>query len=112
MARDCMEDALKIANLYEHVGEDFWILFASKAHQSIPNAFVHGWEVTFSKPPIPILGVLVFHVNQKTKSMTLDTKLSLPYDVPLAGVKLSESSKDVSPELANTAKRSGSILLA
>lgn len=112
MAQDCVKDALRIANLYEHVGEDFWILFASKAHQSRPNAFVNGWEVTFKRPPIPIPGILVFHVDQKTKQMNLDSKLSLPYDIPLDGVLLSESSRDVCPELASTAKKSGSILLA
>lgn len=112
MAADCVQDALRIANNYEHVGEDFWILFASKAHQSQKNAFVNGWEVVWTRPLIPIPGILVWHVSQRTKQMTLDSKLSLPYDIPLDGVKLSESSKDFSPELADTAKKSGSILLA
>jgi hypothetical protein len=112
MAADCVQDALRIANLYEHVGKDFWILFASKAHQQHKNAFVNGWEVVWSRPQIPIPGILVWHVSQKTKQMTIDSKLSLPYDIPLDRVKLSEKSEDLCPELAQTAQKSGSILLA
>lgn len=112
MARDCVQDALRLANLYEHVGEDFWICFASKAHATIPNACVHGWEVVFARPPCAIPGMLVWYVNHKTKEMTLDPTLSLPYDVPLDESQLSTNPKDFTPSLAETAKKSNSILLA
>lgn len=112
MAQDCVQDALRMANLYEHVGEDFWILFASKPHTLRERTLVHGWEVVWSRPALPIPGVLVWHVDSKKKEMTLDTRLSLPYDVPLDGVPLSEQRGDMTESLAETAKRSGSILLA
>lgn len=112
MARDCLQDALRLANLYEHVGEDFWICFASKPHQAKQNALVHGWEVVFSRPAIPVPGMLVWYVDQKKKEMALDTKLSMPYDIPLEEALLSERSGDVVDTLGETAKASGSVLLA
>lgn len=112
MAQDCLQDALRIANLYEFVGKDFWIMFAAKPDQRRDKAAIMGWEVTFTKPQAPIPGVLVWHVDSKKKEMNLDTKLSLPYDIPLFEGELSTSSKDIVPSLAETAKKSGSILLA
>ena len=112
MAADCVQDALRIANLYEHVGKDFWICFASKADRTRENAFKHGWEVVWQRPPIPIPGMLVFHVDVKKKDMTLDAARSLPYDIPLDGVLLSEKPEDANYALAGVAKKSGSILLA
>lgn len=112
MARDCVEDALRIANTYAHVGEDFWICFASKPHQSIPNALVHGWEVVWKRPTEPVPGMLVWHVDAKKRDMTLDVERSMPYDIPLEAEILSTKSKDVIPTLGHTAKKSGVILLA
>jgi len=112
MARDCVADALRIANLYEFLEVDFWICFASKAHQSIPNACVHGWEVVFQRPSRPVPGMLVWYVNIKKQEMTLEKSLSLPYDIPLDESQLSTNSKDCHASLAETAEKSGSILLA
>lgn len=112
MARDCVRDALRIANLYEHLGVDFWICFASKPHTQRKNTAVHGWEVVFRRPPRAIPGMLVFHVDVKKKDMNIVPELSLPYDVPLDEAELSTNSKDVSASIAETAKKSGSILLA
>jgi len=112
MARDCVQDALRLANLYEHVGEDFWICFASKPHTQKKNALVHGWEVVFKRPAIPVPGMLVWHVDQKKKQMNLDTKLSMPYDIPLEEELLSTKGEDVVATLGETAKASGSVLLA
>lgn len=112
MARDCVQDALKIANLYEHLDVDFWVCFAAKPHTQHSTAIVCGWEVIFNKPAKAIPGVLIWHVDHKTKSMTLDTSLSLPYDIPLDERELSESSKDVTPTLGKAAEQSGAVLLA
>lgn len=112
MARDCVEDALRMANLYEHVGEDFWICFASKPHRHHKTAVVNGWQVVWNRPQAPIPGMLVWFVNSKTKEMTIDSQLSLPYDIPLDGVELSDNSRDFTKSVADTAKKSGSILLA
>lgn len=112
MARDFWEDALKMANLYEHVGSDFWIMYAAKPHCSMRYAAVAGWQVVFSRPPAPILGVLVLHVDHKTKEMRIDTRLSMPYDVPLLESELSDKESDFVPTLCDTAKRTRSVVLA
>ncbi len=111
MAYDCWMDAWKIAENYDHMGVDLWIMFAAKQHVSIPNGIVQGWEVSVAKPPRPVLGVLVFHWSHKEKELKIDKTLSLPYDVPLDGVILSEDERDFNPTLAETAK-SSYILLA
>ena len=112
MAKDCVKDALRLANLYEHVGEDFWICFASKPHQVREKALVHGWEVVWKKPSRPVPGMLVWHVDSKKKEMTLDPRLSLPYDIPLFEDELSTDKKDIVESVAKTGEQSGVILLA
>lgn len=114
MAADCVQDALRIANLYEFVGSDFWICFAAKGHQADAHKIVQGWEVVWKRPPVAVPGMLVFHVDSKKKEMNLDRQRSLPYDVPLDEKELSTSSKDVTPELALAAQSApqGSVLLA
>lgn len=112
MAADCMIDALRIANNYAFVKKDFWICFASKPHVNERNKLIHGWEVVWQRPPVAVPGMLVFHVDIKNQNLTIDSERSLPYDIPLDETLLSTKSGDFIPELATTAKKSGSILLA
>ena len=113
MSSDCWEDAQKLASMYsDKLRHDFWVLYAAKPHQKIPNAVVAGWEVIAKRPPAPMLGVLVFKWSHNEQRLTVETDLSLPYDVPLSNAELSESSKDIVSTVGETAKRSGAILLA
>lgn len=111
MAADCIQDALRIANLYEFVGKDFWICFASKAHRSRKYAAVNGWEVVWQRPSRAVVGMLVWHVDSKKKEMNLVPELSLPYDIPLIQTQLSEDSKDVIASVAKAGQNSGSVML-
>lgn len=111
MAQDCVQDALRIANLYEFVGKDFWICFASKPHQGRKYAAVNGWEVVWQRPSKPVVGMLVWHVDHKKKEMNIVPELSLPYDIPLIETELSRDSRDVVPSVAMAGKNSGSVML-
>lgn len=113
MAFDCWQDAQKIANTYSAAFKrDFWVLFAAKPHTQNNNALVMGWEVIAKRPPAGMVGVMVFHWSEQDKKLTVETDLSLPYDVPLSDMELSNKSEDFVPTLERAAKKSGSILLA
>ena len=113
MASDCWSDANRLALMYsDKLRRDFWILYAAKPHATIPNAMVAGWEVIAKRPPCGMVGVLVFKWNNDERRLVIDRKLSLPYDVPISEMEMSESKQDFIPSLADAAKESGSILLA
>lgn len=113
MARDCWSQAQEIAEMYSKIlDHDFWVLYAAKAHVSIPNAIVAGWDVVAKRPPAPILGVLVFKWDKKERKLEVDTRLSMPYDVPLEDDELSKSDKDSFESLESVARKSGSVFLA
>lgn len=113
MARDCWEDAQKLAETYASVFKrDFWIMYAAKPHVAQRNTIVAGWEVVAKRPPKPIVGVLVFKWSHADKNLTIDQRLSLPYDVPLSEDELSKDQADFVPSLEESAKDSGSILVS
>jgi hypothetical protein len=113
MAYDCWTDAQRLAEMYsKSLQRDFWVLYAAKPHVSIPNAIVAGWEISVTRPPAAMVGVLSFKWNNSEKRLTVDTDMSLPYDVPISSSEMSTSEKDFVPTIADAAKKSGSILLA
>lgn len=113
MARDCWEDAQKLAENYAGVFKrDFWIMYAAKPHVGQPNTIVAGWEVVAKRPPKPIVGVLVFRWSHADKNLSVEERLSLPYDVPLSEDELSKDPTDFVPSLEGAAKASGSILVS
>lgn len=113
MARDCWEDANRLAEMYaKQLNRDFWVLYAAKPHVSKDYTLVAGWEVIAKRPPAPMVGVLVFKWDHKDKRLIVETDLSLPFDVPLSAAELSQDKADYIPTLEQTAKKSGSILLA
>lgn len=113
MALDCWNDAIRLAELYDKkLQRDFWILYAAKPHTQKKNALVAGWECIAKRPPAAMVGVLVFKWSHKDKRLTVDTERSLPYDVPISEMEMSLRKDDFMPTLAETAKKSGSILLA
>ena len=113
MARDCWTDAQKLADLYSRkMKHDFWVLYAAKPHVHDKYAVVAGWEVIAKRPPQAMVGVLVFKWSHQEQRLTVEADLSLPYDVPLSEAELSSKKEDFIPTLGDTAKKSGSILLA
>ena len=113
MAFECWADANRLADLYaKTMQRDFWILFAAKPHVEQDNALVMGWEVIAKKPPVAMVGVMVFKWSQRDQQLSVETDLSLPYDVPISEAEMSKESRDVITTVANAGKKSGSILLA
>lgn len=113
MARDCWSDANRIAEMYaKELRHDFWLLYAAKPHTQNNNAIVAGWEVIPKRPPQAMVGVLAFKWSHEDQRLTVDSNLSLPYDVPLSESELSSDRKDYIPSIEEAAKKSGSILLA
>lgn len=113
MSLDCWNDANRLAEMYDaKMKTDFWILFAAKPHRDKPNAAVMGWEVIAKRPPQAMVGVMVFKWIHADQRLIVETDLSLPYDVPLSEVEMSQNAKDVIATVGNAAKKSGSILLA
>ena len=113
MASDCWGDANRLAAMYaKTLKHDFWVLYAAKPHVRMKNGVVAGWEVIAKRPPAAMVGVLVFKWSHEDKSLSVDTELSLPYDVPISETEMSKDGKDVIGTVGEAAKRSGSILLA
>lgn len=113
MARDCWADANRLAALYSKtLDHDFWILYAAKPHVQHKQAVVAGWEVIAKRPPRAMVGVLVFKWSKADQELSVEVDLSLPYDIPLSDSELSEKSQDSFVSLSDSAKKSGSILLA
>lgn len=113
MSFDCWKDANDLALKYaDKMQRDFWILFAAKPHVSVKNGIVMGWEVIAKKPPQAMVGVMVFKWKHKDQRLSVETELSLPYDVPLSEEELSTDAKEIIATVGNAAKKSGSILLA
>lgn len=113
MASDCWTDANRLAEMYaKKMNRDFWVLFAAKPHQHVDNGIVMGWEVIAKRPPAPMVGVIVFKWVNKDKRLIVEADLSLPYDIPLSEDELSTHKDDHVGTLAQTAEKSGSIILA
>ncbi len=113
MSFDCWNDANRLAESYApKLQRDFWILFAAKPHVREKNALVMGWEVIAKKPPQAMVGVMVFKWVHKDNRLTVETDLSLPYDVPISEAEMSTQKEDIIATVGNAAKKSGSILLA
>lgn len=113
MAKDCWTDANRLAEKYaEKLEGDFWVLFAAKPHVKVSNGIVMGWEVIAKRPPQAMVGVMVFKWNSADKRLEVETDLSLPYDIPISEMELSNRKEDVIVTVAQAAKKSGSILLA
>ena len=113
MAEDCWRDANRIAEAYaEEFQQDFWVMFAAKPDVKQWNKIHAGWEVVIKRPPVGIVGALVFKWSSKDKCLRPDEELCLPIDAPLDGVELSTRPEDCIPSVYNAAKKSGSILLA
>lgn len=113
MARDCWMDANRLAEKYSKaLKRDFWVIFAAKPHVKHKYAAVMGWEVVVKKPRAAMVGIMVFKWTEKDKKLTVETDLSLPYDIPISEEEMSKDAKDVVPTVAKAAKKSGSILLA
>ena len=113
MAKDCWQDAHKIAEKYaETFKRDFWVLFAAKPHIQHKHAIIAGWEVSIKKPERAMVGVLVFKWKNEEKRLEVEPDLCLPYDVPLSELELSNKKEDYVPSLEIAAKKSKSILLA
>ena len=113
MAFDCWTDAQKLAEMYsKQLKHDFWVLYAAKPHVQIKNGIVAGWNVISRRPPQAMVGVLVFKWSHHDQELTVDTRLSLPYDIPISETEMSKCSKDYVPTMEEAAKKSGSILLA
>ena len=113
MASDCWQDANRLAEKYsKSMHRDFWVLFAAKPHQQHQNALVMGWEVIAKKPPRAMVGVMVFKWSHKDQRLTVETDLSLPFDIPLDGIELSSKREDFTQSVAESAMKSGSILMA
>ncbi len=113
MSKDCWADAQRLAEIYsQQLKHDFWVLYAAKPHQSIPNAIVAGWEVIAKRPPASMVGVLVFKWDYKEKKLSVDAARSLPPDVPLYQEELSVKKEDFVPSMAGAGEQSGAILLS
>jgi hypothetical protein len=113
MASDCWSDALRLADMYaKTMKRDFWILYAAKPHVQQSNAVVAGWEVIAKRPPCAMVGVLVFKWSQKDRTLSPETDLCLPYDVPISEAEMSQDSRDVIESIGTAGQKSRSILLA
>ena len=113
MSFDCWQQAQELAGKYaEKMKRDFWILFAGKPHSQHQHAIVCGWEVIAKRPPVPMVGVLVFRWSHRDQALSVDTVMSLPYDVPISETEMSKRPEDFTPSIAEAGKWSGSILLA
>lgn len=113
MAFDCWQDANRLAHTYsKKMQRDFWVLFAAKPHAVQKNALVLGWEVIAKRPPRAMVGVMVFHWCHEDKRLSVETDLSLPFDVPISEREMSTKKEDVIHTVGEAAKKSGSILLA
>jgi hypothetical protein len=76
------------------------------------NGIVMGWEVIAKRPPAAMVGVIVFKWINADKRLIVEADLSLPYDIPLSEMELSDRKEDFVPSLAQAAEKSGSIILA
>jgi len=113
MALDCWTAAQEIAERYAEVFDrDFWILYAAKPDVVVKNQIRAAWEVCIKRPMNCIVGVLVFHWDNKKKKLFVDTVRSLPYDVPIHEDEMSKDVRDYVPTLERAARESGAILLA
>lgn len=113
MARDCWDDANRLAETYAKVmNRDFWVLYAAKPHVAHAKTIVAGWEVVAKRPPKPILGVLVFKWLHADKRLIVEADLCLPYDVPISEAEMSKDPIDRIESIEETAKKSQVILLA
>jgi hypothetical protein len=113
MAADCWRDANRIAEKYaETFKSDFYVMFAAKPDAQLKHAIRCGWEVVIKRPPVGIVGALVFKWSHKDQQLTPDTDLCLPNDVPISEFEMSRDPKDCIPTVFNAARKSGSIFLA
>jgi hypothetical protein len=92
-------EAEKIAEKMQHIREPFYLVFSAKQDCQNPTALRRGWKMYYDKPP-KILGVLVWHIDNRKGLFEFVPELSFPYDIPLDPRLLSTKEEDFSARVA------------
>lgn len=106
--RDVMKMAEDFANNMKSEVEPFYIVYACK--YDAPNSKKCGSAVfkqtmkAYSQRPSPMLGILVWYVNNATSEFRFIPELSAPPDVPVDPSLLSDNPKDILPSVASKGK--------
>ncbi len=92
------------ANNMKSEEKPFYIVYACKPHATKKGWFMQGIKAYFAKPQ-PILGILVWYVNNKTGEFRFEHELSAPPDIPLDPKLLSDKVSDTSDRVANQGQK-------
>jgi len=103
MAWGIWRQAEAIANEHKKLKKPFYIVYAAKPDPALQGAIVNGlvasggirqsFRLTHDRPP-PLLGVLVWYVDNAQGIFEFQPQLSSPPDVPLDPSLLSTRSED------------------
>lgn len=99
MSRDLIEKVTKLVEDKKEDKEPFYIIYHAKPHRSQPNTIVSSLKMC-RKPPINILGILVWYVDNSNGIFEFREDLSSPPDVPTNPALLSTNPKDMFPSVA------------
>lgn len=103
LAQATWDKAIEIANDHKKDVKPFYIIYAAKADPALQGAVVNGlfasggiraaWRLSHVRPP-PLLGILVWYVDNAQGIFEFQPDLSSPPDIPLDPSLLSDRSED------------------
>ncbi len=111
---DVWHKAEEIANNMKSEEKPFYIVFACKQDKNLSAMYKTGvYKQAFkiySKRPKPILGILVWYVDNSLGKFEFVPELSAPPDIPLDPNLLSDKASDASSRVMEQGQKLGSIL--
>lgn len=111
---DVMKMAEEFANSMSKEMKPFYIVYACKEDRGMSNrlgrtAFKQAMKAYFHKPA-PMLGILVWYVDNRISEFRFCPELSAPPDVPLDERLLSDKASDASDRVANQGERLNALV--
>lgn len=106
---DVWHKAEDIANNLKNDPKPFYIVYAAKEDKNQPGTFRQAFRMYRQRPP-KLLGILVWYVDNAQGIFQIVPELSIPPDVPLDPLLLSEEKGDMSQSLMEVGQSMGVLL--
>jgi len=108
-AADVWAKAEDFANNMKQEEKPFYIVYACKQDKSHPDRFFQAIKAYYQRPT-PLLGILVWYVNNPRGIFEFVPELSAPPDIPVDPNLLSDKSEDMSARVASQGEKLNVLL--
>lgn len=107
--RDVWLMAEDFANNMKSEDRPFYIVYAAKPHRTEHGVFLQTMKAYYQRPT-PMLGILVWYVDNASGRFEFLPELSAPYDIPLDDALLSTADGDSSSRVASQGQKLNALV--